>query len=173
MTADDRPTFSQALLVLSETFNEPVSETRAEAYFVALNDLPIEAVVAATRAALRSLTFFPKPIELRELIEGDSTTRADLAWGDVLRGIRQVGYMGFPAFDDSRVMMAVRDVWGSWERLCSTLPSEGPELVGWMKQFKSAYQSADRRAEYQRLAAGVPPQITQALNAIAVRKEMK
>lgn len=173
MTESDRPALSQALLVLSETFNEPVSEVRAEAYFSALSDLPMASVAHATRAALRSCRFFPKPAELRELIEGDPETRADAAWGYLLEGIRQVGYMRFPVFEDPRIMIAVRDVWGTWERLCSTLPAEGPELVGWIKQFKSAYQSADRRADYAKLASGVPPDIATALGTLAAQKAMK
>lgn len=164
--------FSKAMMVLGETFNEPVSAVRIEAYYAALLDLNAAAVMAAMQQCMRSCRFFPKPAEIRELVEGDPETRSDGAWGEVLRAIRTVGYMRFPAFEDPRIMPAIRDVWGSWERLCSTLPSEGPELVGWIKQFKSAYRSVGARADQAQLMAGVPKAIGETLKQIAASKGM-
>jgi len=173
MTTDDRPALSQALLVLSETFNEPVSETRAEAYFVALSDLPIEAVVLATRTALRACRFFPKPIELRELALGSREDRADLAWGDVIQAVKRVGSWRHPLFDDPAVLPAIEAVWGSWVSLCETLPNDGPELVGWIKQFKRAYQSVDARAEHETAVKQLPADLQKALSGMASMKVMK
>lgn len=165
--------FSKAMMVLGETFNEPVSAVRIEAYYAALIDLDAAAVLAAMQQCMRSCKFFPKPAEIRELVEGDTEMRSDGAWGEVLQAIRSVGYMRFPVFEDPRIMPAIRDVWGNWERLCSTLPSEGPELVGWIKQFKSAYRSVGARAEQARLLAGVPKELGDTLKAIAATKAMR
>ena len=154
MTTEDRPKFAEAMHALGETFNEPVSQIRAEAYFDALSDLTLAQVNAAVRAALRSCRFFPKPVELRELIAGTPDANADAAWGELRREIGRVGYLGVPKFTDERTALTVREVWGSWARLCETLPSEGPELVGWMKQFKGAWQSQDRRDVSKRLTTG-------------------
>ena len=67
MTESDMPVFAAALHRLGEVFGEPVSTGRADAYFAALEDLPIEAVLTAARAAIRGSKFFPRPAELREL----------------------------------------------------------------------------------------------------------
>ena len=148
---DVRP-FGEAMHALGETFNEPVSDVRIEAYFDALSDLSIEQVNAACRLAFRSCRFFPKPVELRELIGGDGNP-AELAWGAVLKEIRRVGYMGTPRLDD-RTLTAVEETWGGWRRLCETLPAEGPELVGWMKQFKATYAAGASRDAVKKLEPG-------------------
>lgn len=152
MTQADRAAFAEAMLVLGETFNEPVGDIRVEAYFDALADLNLQAVTMAVRRAVAASKFFPRPVELREFAEGSAADGADLAWGAVLAEIRRVGYVGTPALD-ARTLDTVRQVWGGWTRLCETLPAEGPELVGWVKQFKSVYQSVSRRDDQVRLTS--------------------
>lgn len=66
MTDADRPGFAELLALLGETFHEPISEARSVAYWLALDDLPLPALQAAVREALRSCRFFPRPAELRE-----------------------------------------------------------------------------------------------------------
>lgn len=146
MTELDRVPFAEGMLVLSETFNEPVSELRTEGYFEALRDHDINEVNRAIRQAMRACKFFPKPVELRELIDGTTADAAEAAWGTVLREIRRVGYIGTPNLEP-RTFKAVCELWGSWQRLCTTLPAEGPELVGWIKQFKATYASVERNDE--------------------------
>lgn len=148
MTKADAPKFAECLAVLSETFNEPVSELRAEAYFSALEDLPIEAVVEAVKQAIRSLKFFPRPVELREYVQGSLDDQSIAAWSEVLSEVRRVGYCGQPMLQDPTAE-AVRLVWGSWRQLCETLPNDGPERLGWMKQFRSAYVGTVRRFDGQ------------------------
>jgi hypothetical protein len=68
MTDADRPLFGQALTMLAQTLNEPMSPGRVEGYFVALADLPIETVrLGIDRALKTSVEYFPKPGKLREL----------------------------------------------------------------------------------------------------------
>lgn len=152
MTEQDRVAFAEAMYLLGETFNEPVSDIRTEAYFGALQDRTLVEVNAAVMAALRQCKFFPKPVELRELIDGSTEDNAEVAWGAVLREVRRVGYWGTPTLD-ARAMRAVRELWGGWHRLCETLPAEGPELLGWAKQYKACYQATERIAEAKQLAS--------------------
>lgn len=172
MTEADRPAFARALFVLGETFNESISDLRAEGYFDALRDFELEQATAAMREALRTCKFFPKPVELREMVDGDADTNADQGWAEVIREVRRVGYTGVPRFNDQAALAAVRDVWGSWSRLCETLPGEGPELVGWVKQFKSAYRSQGVRARTDALAAGMPSNLRKQIADIAQAKAM-
>lgn len=172
MTEVDRPAFARALFVLGETFNEPISDLRAEGYFDAMRDFSLEEASAAIRVALRTCKFFPRPVELREMVEGDTDANADQGWAEVIREVRRVGYLGTPMVADPVALAAVRDVWGSWRRLCETLPGEGPELVGWMKQFKSAYRSQGVRARTDALAAGMPAALRQIIGDIAQAKSM-
>lgn len=165
--------FTKAMMVLGETFNEPVSAVRIEAYSAALNDLDENAVLAAMHQCLRSSKFFPRPADIRELAQGGPRSdRADLAWGELITAVKRIGWCGFPVFDDPAVMPTIRAVWGSWTALCETLPADGPELVGWMKQFKSAYQSVDARAEREVTLNQLPTPLAQTLKQIADGKGM-
>lgn len=145
MTEGDRGQFAEAMHALGETFNEPVSDIRSETYFDALREFTIEQVNGAALVAIRSCKFFPKPVELRELILGTPEGHADDAWAELIREVRRVGYIGAPSFSDERTERAINETWGSWRRLCETLPGEGPELIGWIKQFKAAFQSLEKR----------------------------
>lgn len=152
MTDHDRSKFAEALHVLAETFGEPLSDLRTEAYFDALRDFSIEQVSLATRLSLRTCKFFPRPVELRDLIAGNQDDNAETAWGGLLREVRRVGYMGTPDLEP-RTALAVKELWGGWRRLCETLPGEGPELIGWLKQFKETYETVDRRETVKELTA--------------------
>lgn len=161
-------------MVLGETFNEPVSAVRIEAYYSALSDLDLSAVLEAMHTCLRSSKFFPRPADIRELAQGGPRAdRADLAWGELIQAVKRVGWARFPTFTDPNVMPTIQSVWGSWVSLCETLPAEGPELVGWMKQFKSAYQSIDARAEREVHFNRLPGDLQKAIGGLAETKVLK
>lgn len=150
MTDQDRPRLARVLGVLGEIFREPVSELRAEGYFDGLQDLSISEVETAARAALRVSKFFPRPAELRELANGRAEDRAELAWIALLAEVRRVGYLGTAVLEPA-TRDTVRHLWGTWGHLCMTLPGEGPELLGWAKQFKGAYVATQHRLEQPEL----------------------
>src|SRR5690606_33933929 len=120
------------MLALSETFNEPVSETRAGMYFDALSELTIQEVEQAMRLSLRRSKFFPRPAELLELVSGSAEDQADEAWQSVINAVRRVGAYRTPTLDDA-AMDTVRRLFGTWSRACQQLPAGGPELLGWRK----------------------------------------
>ena len=148
----DRPAFAEAMLALAETFNEPLTDVKTEAYFDALREFTTPQVLGAMKLALYRSKFMPRPADLRECIEGDREEAATAAWGAVLREIRRVGYLGHPDLD-ARSLRAVKELFGSWQRMCERLPAEGPELLGWVKQFKQVYASVER-TDQRALAMG-------------------
>jgi hypothetical protein len=155
MRDEDRAAFARMLFAVGDTFNEPVSELRAEAYFDALNDLPIADVLAAGRRAIAESRFFPRPVELREMIDGTMDEAAEIAWGKVQRLVRSVGYTGTPAWPDEPTRRAALELYGGWVRLCSSLPADGPELLGYRKQFVATYKAYAARD--RREMAALPP----------------
>lgn len=152
MNEQDRVSFAEGLHALCEAFNEPASDVKIESYFEAMREYPVALVIAAMRTALVRSRFMPRPADLVEFIEGDKDEAATAAWGAVLREIRRVGYLGTPNLD-ARTLGTVKELWGSWQRLCERLPVEGPELLGWVKQFKTAYGSVER-SDQRALAMG-------------------
>lgn len=160
MTDAERPYLAKILAVFSSVFNEPVDELKAEGYFAALKDLPLDAVRDAAHAAIKTEKFFPRPARLRELVTGSSEELADVAWAMLLRQIRREGYYGKPTLSET-TWDVVRDLWGSWVNLCQTLPGDGPELQGWHKRFKAAYASSPRTtARLQLPFDGAPKELS-------------
>lgn len=151
---DDQTKFATLMMTLGETFNEPVSKVRLDAYAMALSDLPVADVLAAMQDCIRTCKFFPRPAEIRERVTGDTEDRAQLAWASVVREVPRVGYYRTPSLP-AETMTAITAVWGSWQRLCETLPADGPELLGWRKAFLQAYGASERRNE-RALTAGEP-----------------
>jgi hypothetical protein len=151
MTAQDRGGFAELMTGLGETYGEPVSDARMEIYFRALSDLALDAVRAAANVHVRANKFFPRPAELREAVTGSLDDAAELAWMGLLREIRRIGYLGSPTFADEAQRKAALELFGGWSRLCERLPGEGPELLGWAKQFKAIYRSYARCEEWQQL----------------------
>lgn len=169
MTNQDRPAFLRGLLVLGEAFNEPVSDLRIEAYFDALSDLPVMNVLSAMRSAIKAESFFPKPVQIRNLALGSTSDRAELGWAELTSAVRRFGSWTFPIFDDPNVMETIKALWGSWQRLCETLPAEGPELIGWRKSFLQAYGTHERRASDLK---ALPASVGDRLKEIAASKGM-
>jgi hypothetical protein len=149
MTDQDRAAFAELMLGISETFSHPVSDTVMELYFRALQDLPLEALRVAATIHVRTAKFFPRPAELREAIEGSTEDAAEIAWVTLLRLVRSVGYYGTPTWTDDATRRAALELFGGWQALCSSLPAEGPELLGCAKNFKSVYRAYAKRAAFQ------------------------
>jgi hypothetical protein len=138
--------FVKILFAMGELFNETVSAMRAEMTCRALEDLQFEDVRVAASAHVRASTFFPKPAELRQLVLGNVEDEAELRWQWLLHEIRRVGYLGTPTWPDDVTEYAAEGLFGSWRALCERLPAEGPELLGFRKQFLALFGATSRQA---------------------------
>jgi len=141
MTRGERAEVLKALTTLQEYHRiEPLSEALQLIYLQAFEDYSARDVLIALRQSIDVHTWFPKVPELKALIHGSEEDRAALAWVDLLREIRRVGYTGRPELPLA-TMDTVERMWGSWVRLCETLPGDGPELLGWAKRFQETYRA--------------------------------
>lgn len=150
MTELDRGDFATLMLGIGETYGEPVSDARMEIYFAALEDLDLCAIRAAANIHVRLQKFFPRPAELREAVTGSAEDRADLAWPTVARIVRAFGYYNPPpddAWHDEATRRAALELFGGWQALCSSLPAEGPEMLGVAKLFKATYRAYANEAQ--------------------------
>jgi hypothetical protein len=82
MTNDDKRDFYLTMDGIAEVFNIELSTMRKRAYFVALADLPWQAIREACQKAIRVEKFFPVPATLRELagFPTDKRDPAEAAW---------------------------------------------------------------------------------------------
>jgi hypothetical protein len=144
MTKNDRVAFAQVMLGLGEAYHEEISDGRMEIYFAALSDLALDDIRRAASVHVRTQKFYPRVSELREAIGGSVDDRADLAWMELLKLVRRVGYYGEPALPDEVSRRAATELYGGWRALCERLPSEGPELLAAAKLFKASYAAHAR-----------------------------
>ncbi len=131
MTNEERPRLARVLAILSETFNEPVSDVRAEGYLMGLNDIPIEDIERGARLALKQCKFFPRPAELRELAIGDLDDFAQMEWNGWKKAAR-LGGAGRPILCEPATAYAISNTFGSWPAAC--LLELSPEM--WASKFK-------------------------------------
>ena len=175
MKSNDQPRFAAVMEILCATFQREPSTFLFDAYRTALADLPIEAVENAAGAALGSLKFMPKPVELRELAGAKNAPsiedRALIAWGCVLQAIRDTSGYATVDFDDPVINATIRDL-GGWIQL-SDKSSE--ELHKWtIKDFTRAYCAYARAPgllSYEALAPLVG--LTEAHCEIQFRSKLK
>lgn len=117
MTDAERPAFAKLLVMLSQMYNETVSEMRAEAYWIALRDCDLGELQRATLKAMQSLKFFPKPAELRELLDGAGEDDAERAWQEYKSQARRIGGYNSPILETA-LAETLTLVFGSWEAAC-------------------------------------------------------
>lgn len=77
MTIDD---VVRELVKTADLFGLALSETRIEAYLEALDDLPHDKVAVALASLRSTARFFPRPIEVRETVEGTLGDEAERIW---------------------------------------------------------------------------------------------
>lgn len=145
MTGKDKSAFATLLFALGETFNETVSEARAQIYFRALKHLSLREVEAAMDVHVRTSQWFPKPAELLQAAHGGTEDHAELAWVAVQCEVARVGWAGTPTWPNAQTERAAMQLFGGWRALCENLPSGGPELLGYRKQFVALYGALARR----------------------------
>lgn len=123
---------------LAEAFQREPTKALVQAYWLALKDLPIDAVEHGAFGALRECRFMPKPVEIRERIHGaDAGLIAEGAWSCLLGAIRATAGADI-TFEDGAIGRIVERM-GGWEYV-SGLESE--ELLKWTRQeFLRLYAS--------------------------------
>ena len=156
MKVEDIPKFAQSMLVLGEVFNEQVSETRIEAYRIALDAYEFDAIDRAMRQAVTAQKFFPKPAELVELLEGSLDDRAGQSWHVLLEAISDGGKASVK-FLDPAAAVAVDVTFGGYLAAARMIhEADEPMVAHYRKTYVQAYQTARKfPREVETYRAGV------------------
>ena len=107
------PEFTKILTGLAAMFDKPLTELLRDMYFGALQDLTIEQINNAGNQLARTATFFPKPVEFRNAINGNQDEAAIAAWKKVLKAKSKAGQYQSVKFDDP-VIHSVIKLMGGW-----------------------------------------------------------
>lgn len=138
MNVSDKARFSAAVAGMFETLGREATTPQLRGYWMALGDLPIEAVERACLKAIRQCRFAPVPAELRQLAgEASPSDAAARAWDSVNAAIDQVGTYRGVSFSDPIINATVRHL-GGWK---SFGDRSVEEFEKWLrKDFLSVYE---------------------------------
>jgi hypothetical protein len=139
MKTDDKKRFLAAFGAMCELFEKQASKEFTRLYFKCLEDLSIQEAELAIATACKTLKFFPKPVELLEIVkrpESDNE-KAEKEAMKVIEQIRFTGSYGTPVFDDP-VTVDVMTKRFRWYDVCMT-PEK--ELKWFIRDFVDAYKN--------------------------------
>lgn len=138
---------------LAEFYKEQLSEIRLELYIGGLEDLTADEVDRAAKIAVKSLRFFPKPVELIELVKGSNTDIAEQAWQIAWNAYLKAGYWDSVLFQDGAIARTITIVYGGWVQFSEASRQLSPEMQqAKRKEFLSTYRRESQRPhEPQRL----------------------
>lgn len=102
------------LVALAEALNHPLSTASIKIYFSALKRFEFDDVERAISKAGQSLKWFPKPVELIELIEGSTENAAAQAWALFNQAVETGGYYQSLFVEDAAAAFAIRRTFPNW-----------------------------------------------------------
>ncbi len=149
---EDEVRFAVAVGELAAAFGQTAEPTLVDAYFMALEDLGIDAIEKACKDAIRTCEFFPRPVGIRRLTSPDAKSRALDAWPEVMKAAGGNG-----TITDPIAAKAVQNM-GGVKRLGRM---EEEILREWgRKRFEELYQDACEQIEIrQRLGYDEPKRL--------------
>lgn len=158
MQPNESSTFAQALSRLACVFTgDRSSDDMALAYWEALDDLPLERVVAAMRQLARDSEYMPRPVHIRALADPNASSATD-AWYAVrnrlmmpeseARKLRDAGIRP-PWVSDPRIAATLEAI-GGYEHLAHAAKHDRLEYL--RRDFERAYQRAGMDHQPERKA---------------------
>jgi hypothetical protein len=145
MTGTDAKAFAIDLGTTAEVFGVGLTASRIAAYFEALADLEITDVRSALAVLRREGRFFPRPVEIREVIEGSPEDEAHVVW----QRLNQAAYTDERCPVLTRSAKAALEAVGGW-RAMRTVPVA--QLGRLATLFVRAYLAAERAERRTRRA---------------------
>ncbi len=119
MEQQDKKRFITALAALSEIHNKELSQAVLDLYFGSLSDLGIDELERAIAVAVSTLRWFPKPVELREIVGKSAPKLEDLAaaeWTALLHALETNVHYSPPKLHPTTEVV-LRQM-GGWQTAC-------------------------------------------------------
>lgn len=137
-SVNDKERFSNAIGALAESFSVEATQPLLRGYWLGLSDLSIGQVEIAVALCIRECKSMPRPVEIREKVEGTQDDAGELAWAIVLRSIG-LGPYKHVDFADGHINAAIRQL-GGWPAFLSRF-SDG-ESEKWARiEFLKSYKN--------------------------------
>ena len=162
MTNNDEMQFAEAMTMLAVVFDKEITKTLAKVYFNTLIKYDINQVQKAVTDHIAKGRFFPKPIELVELINKGKPTLEDkalTAWMAVAKQVNDCGSYRKPEFSNPYIKTVIDSI-GGWRHIC---PLDDKKMSFKKKEFIDGYASLTKQN---------PEELPEALR-IALKTESK
>ena len=149
----DEKKFSESFTLLCEVFDKQITPTLTEIYFQSLEEFIINKVLGGVSVAIKSCKFFPKPVELIEIINGGSSIqmledKSQVEAVKVLNAVKRVGGYNSVDFSDPVTKAVVMRVFGGWNKLCDDLLEKNTKWF--LRDFSEFYRNFARSGvDYQ------------------------
>jgi hypothetical protein len=134
--------FANALGSLAEVMGKEMTAIMSAAYFQVLKRWPIEQVERAIEMAMASCKFFPKPVEIIDLITGGKDaveSSAMVQAARALESLKRHGSYQSVVFDDPITQAVIQYGFGGWIKLGNDLTADNE---GWfLKDFCKIYKA--------------------------------
>jgi hypothetical protein len=114
----DAEAFAELLATVGEFYDANISAARHAMYFGALLEFDFDIVRAAMNKHVATSKYFPKPADIRDLIEGTESERDANVWLSLNAAIRRVGVWQSVIIEDPYLADAIIRIWGSWVACC-------------------------------------------------------
>lgn len=130
-----------SLTALSEMFDKKLSDSLMKMYWEALKDFEYDDLQKGFSRAIKECRFFPKPVELSDLMGCSAADKALIAFGKLCDAIEDHGRTRSVAFDDPVIHSVVREL-GGWEKCClwerDELPFRQKDFERWYGVYKNS-----------------------------------
>ncbi len=149
MTKHDMKDFIEILDFMAEGLDVNMSAVKYKFYFAALSDLDLEDIKKAANHIARTATFFPKPVDFRNAIQGNIETATIGAWEKVLKAKSRAGKYQSVKFDDPIIHSVVK-LMGGWDSVCSMedYKEEKWQRVDFEKIYKAIQDQREGHPEH-------------------------
>jgi hypothetical protein len=112
----DRAKFSEFMSIITEMFDRKLSKLLAEIYWKALIPFSDAQCIGAFDEIIISSRFFPKPVDIIEIIQGTQSNQATEAWLQVAETLRRVGTYRSVKFNNP-VIHSIVNAMGGWVQM--------------------------------------------------------
>ena len=155
MSDNKEKKFKKILQMTCKYFDKELEPEIIEIYFDSFKDYNIQNIQKAFSQAIKTLRFFPRVVDIIEIIEGggDPKDKGFIQATLVLNAIRNVGAYKTVVFNDEITMAVIDRVYGGWIKLCEMREEEEKWFI---KDFPKYHKSfVQNRIKGPRFLVGV------------------
>lgn len=138
--------FKKFMAGMGEVFGKEISDILFDIYWNALKDFSDEQCKTSFNRAMVQCKFFPKPVELIDMINCERGQLEDIAQIQadiVVNAIKKIGQYQSVKFKDKTTNAVITRCFGSWVKMCEDL--EESKEQWFKKDFVKYYQSYKRQ----------------------------